>query len=112
MAQTDTMTATAVYKTETPSAFAESIKNPDVFLIDVRTPKEYDEGHISRAKNIDVQNPDFLANAKAILPSDKTVAVYCGTGKRSAMASEQLAAAGYKIINLAGGLAAWNEAGL
>ena len=96
------------YTTLQPKEFAKAIKQPDIFLIDVRHPDEYETGHLSGATNIDVLDPDFLTKAKSILPKDKTIAVYCGTGKRSAMASEQLSSNGYHIINLAGGLQAWN----
>ena len=91
--------------------FAEDIKKPDVYLIDVRTPDEYATGHIEGAHNIDVNNDDFMEVAAKTLPKDKKIAVYCGTGKRSAKASGELASAGYEIINLDGGLNAWTAAG-
>lgn len=108
-----THTATAVaYKTVSPTEFAETIKSPDVFLIDVRHADEYAEGHIENAVNIDVMQPDFMDRAEKLLPQDRTIAVYCGTGKRSAMASEQLSEAGYPVVNLDGGLTAWIATGL
>lgn len=107
-----TQTVTMTYTTVTPQEFAKSINSPEIFLIDVRTPEEYATGHIKNAKNIDVEAPDFMTQAEAILPAGKTIAVYCGSGKRSAIASQELADAGYPILNLAGGLAAWKEAGL
>lgn len=100
------------YLTVGTKEFAADIKSPEVYLIDVREPDEYATGHIDGATNIDVLSPDFVVNAEHILPDDKTIAVYCGTGKRSAMASEQLTEVGYKVINLDGGLNAWKEAGL
>ena len=99
------------YITEGVAQFAKDIQNPNVFLIDVRQKDEFDTGHIAGATNIDVLNPDFVINAEKILPEDKTIAVYCGTGKRSAMASEQLTEVGYKVINLDKGLEAWKAAG-
>lgn len=103
---------TPAFTTVEAPEFAREIKSPDVFLIDVRTPDEFKDGHIEGAHNIDVQSPDFLTDAEKILPRDKTIAVNCGSGKRSALASEKLSAAGYKVLNLAGGLAEWKEAGL
>lgn len=100
------------YKTVEPKEFFDIIQSPDIYLVDVRTEEEYEDGHIKGAHNIDVQSPTFLETAKKELPKDKTIAVYCGSGKRSALASGQLADAGYEIINLDGGLAAWKEAGL
>lgn len=103
---------TITFETVSPQDFARIIKSPEVYLLDVRTADEYNAGHIAGAANIDVLSPDFIENAIKTLPDDKTIAVYCGTGKRSAMASEQLAEEGYKIENLDGGLQAWEAAGL
>ena len=99
------------YKTVSPKEFSEVIKNPDVYLLDVRHADEYSAGHISGAHNIDVMAPDFMNLAKKELPKDMTIAVYCGSGKRSGMASDLLSKEGYKIVNLDGGMAAWNAAG-
>lgn len=100
------------YVTVDAKEFSEDIKNPEIFLVDVREPDEFATGHIEGATNIDVLKPDFVVTAEHILPNDKTIAVYCGTGKRSAMASEQLTEVGYKVLNLDGGLTAWKAAGL
>lgn len=107
-----TQTATMTYTTVSPAEFARRISSNDIFLIDVRTPEEYATGHIEGATNLDVQSPEFMQEARMMLPSDKTIAVYCGTGKRSGMASEKLAEAGYNILNLDGGLTAWKAASL
>lgn len=98
--------------TVTPDEFNVRIHQPEFYLVDVRTPDEFKTGHIEGAHNLDVQNPDFEELAKKELPTDKIIAVYCGSGKRSAMASEKLAALGFDILNLKGGLAAWKESGL
>lgn len=80
-----------------------------VRLIDVRTPKEYAEGHLEGAENIDVKAPDFAERIKNI---EGTVAVYCRGGKRSLKAAEQLAANGCTVYNLDGGIMAWQKAGM
>ena len=90
--------------------FAELIANPDVVILDVRTAEEYEEGHIEGAVNIDVKQGDFLEKAKAELPIDKKIAVYCRSGRRSANAAEMLATEGYQCVNLVGGIIAWKEA--
>ena len=41
------------YPTVTPDEFEQAIAEPDVQLIDVRTPEEYEQGHIVGAMNID-----------------------------------------------------------
>lgn len=96
----------------TPKEFQQAIKSSDVYLLDVRTPEEYKEGHISGAHNLDVTNEDFIEKAKAELPKDKSIALYCKSGKRAAVAQEKLDALGYKTLFLDGGIMAWEEDGL
>ena len=107
------MEATTVnYKTVSPEEFAKDINSSDIFLLDVRHPEEYESGHIKDAKNLDVMSSDFVELAEKELPKDMTIAVYCGSGKRSGMASDILSKKGYRILNLDGGLTAWKNAGL
>ncbi len=58
-------------------------------------------------EDVDVQQGDFLQKAKATLPADRKIAVYCRSGRRSANACRQLAAEGYQVVNLKGGIMAW-----
>ena len=88
--------------------FAKIMAQKDVRLIDVRTTKEYAEGHLQGAENIDVKAADF---AERIRDIKGTVAVYCRSGKRSLMAAEQLAKQGCTVYNLDGGILAWQKAG-
>ena len=89
--------------------FAELIADSTVTVLDVRTDDEFRDGHIGRAINIDVKQSDFMEKAKAMLPSGKTIAVYCRSGRRSANACNQLGAEGYKTVNLKGGIIAWTD---
>ena len=91
------------------AGFAALIADSTVIVLDVRTADEFRDGHIGRAVNIDVKESDFLEKAKAMLPSGKTIAVYCRSGRRSANACNQLSAEGYKTFNLKGGIIAWTE---
>lgn len=81
-----------------------------VIVLDVRTLAEYQEGHIKGALLIDVKTDSFMAAAREQLPKNKTVAVYCRSGRRSATAAEMLAAEGYQMVNLKGGIIAWRKA--
>ena len=90
--------------------FAELIADSDVVILDVRKADEFAEGHIKGAVLIDQYQSDFLEQAKAKLPIDKTIAVYCRSGRRSANAAGKLADIGYKCVNLNGGIIAWKEA--
>lgn len=95
-------------KTVDVEEFAEVMAQKDMRLIDVRTPKEYAEGHLAGAENIDVKAEDFAERIQGI---EGTVAVYCRGGRRSLKAAEQLAANGCTVYNLDGGILAWQKAG-
>ena len=93
-------------------AFAVFVADPQVQLLDVRTEAEYYEGHIDGAALADVKRDDFLAVAEAGLDKERPVAVYCRSGRRAATAAERLAAEGYRVTNLKGGIMAWTAKGL
>ena len=93
-------------------AFSELIEEPGVVLLDVRTPDEFNEGHLAGALNIDQNESNFVEMVKAAIPTDKKIAVYCRSGRRSANAAGKLAAEGYKCVNLKGGIIAWKEASM
>lgn len=80
-------------------------------LLDVRTKEEWDEGHLKGAKLVTVTEDGFLEKAKAALDPKKAVVVYCRSGRRSAMAAQQLRAAGFTVYDLDGGITAWQAAG-
>ncbi len=80
-----------------------------VVLLDVRTAKEFEQGHIENAKNIDVLQKDF-AQKVARLDKNTPVFVYCRSGHRSMNAAEILKKQGFtKVYNLAGGYMAWSK---
>ena len=91
------------------ATFKKIIERPDIQLVDARTPKEYNEGHIGNAINIDVLAEDFIPKATQLLKKEKPIAGYCRSGKRSTIAAEKLAAAGFSgpIYNLTGGYLAY-----
>jgi rhodanese-related sulfurtransferase len=83
-------------------------------LIDVRTPKEFGEVHLTFAQNVplDRLNPhDLLSNRDG--HTGKPLYVICRSGKRSEMACQKITAAGYRdIVNVEGGTQACVDAGL
>lgn len=91
--------------------FQHLIADSSVIRLDVRTAKEFDEGHIPNAVNIDVLQPDFLHKALSSLPRKRTIAVNCRSGKRSKKAAELLAKKGYKVVELDTGFNGWLEEG-
>ena len=100
------------YENVDVNGFSSLINEPNTIILDVRTAEEFNEGHLEGAINIDQSQSDFLEKAKAALPQDKTIAVYCRSGRRSASAAGRLAAVGYRCVNLKGGILAWKEANL
>lgn len=81
-------------------------------ILDVRTSDEYANGHIEGAILADVTS-DAFQNAVANLDKSKTVYVYCLSGGRSSAAAGQLQEMGFKsIVNLTGGMLAWQSANL
>ena len=103
----------ASYQTVSPEEFSQIISSQnDVQLLDVRTPAEYAEGHLPGAMLIDIKAGKFAEQAAQQLHHSHPVAVYCRSGKRSAMAADTLAALGFKVLNLNGGITAWQEQGL
>ena len=92
--------------------FAELIADSNVVILDVRKADEFADGHIKGAILIDQFQSDFVEQAKAKLPKDKTIAIYCRSGRRSANAAGKLADVGYKCVNLKGGILAWKEANM
>ncbi len=100
------------YPTVTPDEFEQAIADPDVQLVDVRTPEEYEQGHIVGAMNIDWKGKTFSDEAGQMLDKSKTVAVYCRGGRRSHEAGNKLYKMGYThIVELQGGFEAWKAAG-
>lgn len=72
-------------------------------LVDVRTVGEFGGGHAEGARNIPV---DEIEARMGEIPRDKTVVVYCASGRRSAAAASILSRAGYTVRDL-GTLSAW-----
>ncbi|MGM9833095.1 MAG: rhodanese-like domain-containing protein [Candidatus Limisoma sp.] len=100
------------YEDADVKGFSELIAKPDVVVLDVRTADEFNQGHIENALNIDINQSNFLEKAKSALPKDKTIAVYCRSGRRSAKAAERLSSEGYKAVNLSGGIVEWTNSNM
>ncbi len=81
------------------------------YVLDVRTPDEFAAGHLPNAHNISVDSAMFGAEI-AKLDKHAVYAVYCHSGRRSAIAAAQMEKAGFDhIYNLNGGMAAWTASG-
>ncbi len=84
-------------------------QKPKPFLLDVRQPEEFRSGHIPGAKLIPLGE---LHTRLKELPKNQEIIVVCRSGNRSLSATRQLAGAGYKVVNLRGGMNAWSRTGL
>lgn len=94
-----------------PQAFLSTAKQQGVVVVDVRTPSEYAAGHVDGAINIDVEGGAFDAEI-AKLDKNATYAVYCHSGRRSGLATDAMAKAGFThVYNLQGGIADLQSAG-
>ena len=91
-----------------------------VVRLDVRTAEEYAEGHIDeisavskRGKYVSPDTKDHLfeGNTMTKLPKDKTIAVYCRSGKRSKKAAGILVKQGFNVVELNCGYMGWTKAG-
>ena len=92
--------------------FERAVADESYVVLDVRTPEEHAEGHISGTDfNINVLDEGFTTEALAVLPKDKSVALYCRSGNRSKRAAMILAENGYDVVELATGYNGWVAAG-
>ena len=88
---------------------AQHRNDPEFVILDVRTPAEYQQGHIGGAVLLDYYSPRFNQSLD-ILDRSRTYLIYCRSGSRSGRTSQKLAALGFtKVYDLAGGVLAWNS---
>ena len=90
-----------------------SAKAPgSLVLLDVRTPEEYSQGHLRGALLVDLKASDFEARVGK-LPRGGHYLLYCRSGHRSGIALSRMKAMGFSDVrHVAGGIQAWNAAGL
>lgn len=93
--------------------FSEKIKaSSNAVVLDVRTPGEFNSGHLKDAININWNDSGAEMELQKLDPN-KTYFVYCLSGGRSADAAEYLRKNGMKnVIELNGGIMKWRAAGL
>ncbi len=87
--------------------FLERLGKPGCIFIDLRTPEEYEEGHLAGAINIPY---DDLEREQKRLSRQNRLFLYCDRGNVSLMACRDLKREGYKVTNLWGGVYALQKA--
>ncbi len=87
------------------------INREDALVVDVREPGEYGAGHILGARNVPLSR---LADAADLgKRKDRPLILYCDSGDRSGKAISVLKKQGFaRVVNLSGGIGAWQQAGL
>jgi rhodanese-related sulfurtransferase len=95
--------------TEISAAHAQELAAADAILLDVREDHEWVAGHAPQATHMPMSR---IAERAAELPADKTIVCVCHLGNRSAAVAAALNRAGWKALNLTGGMEAWADAGL
>jgi phage shock protein E len=88
------------------TGFLAAATQPDVVIVDVRSPQEYAEGHLPGSVNISVEAEDFAQRIAQLDPSAQTL-VYCRSGRRSTIAADLMVQAGFtNVVNFSSGGAA------
>jgi phage shock protein E len=95
-------TAAADTAAPIPAADALALVADGADVIDVRTPEEFDAGHLDGAVNIDYQADDFAARVEE-LPREASYVVYCASGRRATGAVEQMRDLGFTDVVNGGG---------
>jgi rhodanese-related sulfurtransferase len=89
------------------TAFSAAVKQPGAQILDVRTAGEYQSGHIANALQANWLDPKEFKNRTQYLDKSKIIYIYCQSGGRSASAQAALMEAGFKVVNLEGGMSNW-----
>ena len=90
---------------------AELFKDAGVGVLDLRTPREFQEGHIPHALNIDFLNSDFAKRLRE-LDRDRPYLIHCASGNRSTRALPLFGELGFKkVYHLKTGIRGWIGAG-
>ncbi|MBU0762295.1 MAG: rhodanese-like domain-containing protein [Candidatus Altiarchaeota archaeon] len=93
-----------------PDVF-EKMSGGDTYIIDVRTPEEYLQGHIEGADNMDYYSPDFREKISK-LDIDKAYLLYCRTGHGSGESLKIMNEMGFRnVTHLSGGINEWISQG-
>lgn len=92
-------------KSDTTGEQAQSLVAAGALLVDVRSPEEFQAGHIPGARNVPI---DALgARMSELGPQSTPIVVYCHSGGRSAQAQRLLRDAGFSNVHNLGAMSAW-----
>ena len=99
-------------KVISPREMLKSMDSASVLIIDVRTPVEFQEGHLKNAKNIDFLSSSFKKGLSG-LDKEKPIYIYCRSGNRSGKSVKDFLNAGFtEVYDLEVGIVGWKSEGL
>ena len=84
-------------------------KDTTAIILDVRTPKEYAEGHLANAKLLDYLNAEAFDAGVKLLDKSNTYYIYCRSGRRSHSACLKMKVQGFKVFDMEGGYLKWGK---
>ena len=100
------MIASNALRGDNPLADWGQLGSDGAFLLDVRDPDEFEEGHIPGAVNLPLNE---IRTRMEELPRDREISIYCGVGQRAYYATRLLLQNGYRAKNLAGGIRTYKQ---
>lgn len=113
MAGCNAMASNAGVETVSPEVFqVKLLEDSSAYLLDVRKPDEYAAGHLKGAHLLNWLDTESFKQEADKLDKSKTIYVYCRSGRRSNEAACYLAEKGYCVVDLDGGILAWEEKNL
>ena len=96
-----------------PQAFIDQAKaDTTSILLDVRTAKEYAEGHLANARQLDYLNTEAFDAGIKQLDKSRTYYIYCRSGRRSHGACQKMKKQGFKVYDMEGGILNWTKLGM
>lgn len=99
-------------ETVSPEEFRNKLaEDSSAYLLDVRTPEEFSAGHLEGAHLLNWLDLQTFKRNVENLDKSKAIYVYCRSGRRSNEAGRYLVEKGYKVVDMDGGILAWEEAG-
>ncbi len=91
--------------------FKERMEEGGYELVDLRTPVEFETGHLEGAYNIDFTAPEFMAILEK-MDKNKKYLLYCRTGNKSEQTLDMMKEKGFKeSYNMVGGIVDWSDEG-
>lgn len=98
-----------VVKTVDKTTCLKEMQKDSFIIIDVRTPEEFNKGHLEKAVNYNFYERDFEDKLKQI-DTNKKVIIYCEVGGRSAVALKKMKEMGFKyVLEIEGGYRSWKK---